>query len=108
MMEDKYLITPDDTLENAMRKIESNKHRSLIVVHDGRVVGVISDGDIRKALLMKRLLITRVGDIMKLNFAFMTHINPREAEDLFHKLGIFLVPVVNGAMGLKDIIVRDV
>ena len=58
----KYITESDSTIEEAWTKIEVNMHRSVIIVDNGKVVGTLSDGDLRKAMLARRLLaITGVG-----------------------------------------------
>ena len=41
-----YVVEPTDSLRTAMEKIEQNKHRVVVVVDEGRVLGTVSDGDI--------------------------------------------------------------
>jgi len=64
-----FVIAADASIETALAAIEANSHRSVIVVDaGGTVVGTLSDGDIRKALLNHRLLSTPVREVMNLNF----------------------------------------
>jgi CBS domain-containing protein len=110
MVEDKYLIGPDSSIEDALKKIDLNLRRGLVVVEDGKAIGSITDGDIRKAVLAHRLLITPVRDIMNPNFSrFMADNIPDEKTRIrvFTHRGIFLIPVVDYDMNLVDIIVRS-
>lgn len=101
-----YLIEPWNTIEEAWGKIEANHKRSLIVVENGKVVGTISDGDMRKAVLSKRLLNTPVREVMNINFISLTEERYPEAEKIFKEKDIFLIPVVNNDLRLVDIIAR--
>ena len=47
MTEDPITITPDDFLINAKEKMEGGKFHRLPVVTDGRLVGIITDRDLR-------------------------------------------------------------
>lgn len=108
-IDDKYTVGPDESIETALKKIDLNLRRSLVVVENGRAVGTITDGDIRKAVLSHRLLITPVRDIMNTNFSrFMSDNIPDEKMQIkiFARRGIFLIPVVDYEMNLVDIIVR--
>src|SRR5207248_5699784 len=62
-----YVVEPTDSLRTAMEKIEQNKHRVVVVVDEGRVLGTVSDGDIRRAYLHELLPIAPVSQIMQLN-----------------------------------------
>lgn len=103
-----YIISQDSSIEEAMVAIEDNRHHSLIVVdNQNRVLGAISDGDIRKMLISHRLLSTKVSDAMKKNIVFVTENNLNDAGQIFlqHSF-IFLIPVVDSKMKLLDIVAR--
>lgn len=93
------------TIEQALAKIESNLHRSVIVIdRDNRVVGTLSDGDIRKAILDHRLLSTPVGEIMNLNFVWLDRNHTQQAPELFEKYRLFIIPVLGLDNELVDIL----
>ena len=100
------ITSPGDTIEEAWRKIEHNFHRSLIVVDNNKVVGTVSDGDLRKAMLAKRLLSTPVKEVMNINFVYVKQDERNKAEKIFTEKDIFLLPVVDGALNLIDIIIN--
>ncbi|HQP32412.1 MAG TPA: CBS domain-containing protein, partial [Deltaproteobacteria bacterium] len=50
MTADPITIGPDEPLLQAVSAMERGRFRRLPVVKDGRVVGIITDRDIRKAL----------------------------------------------------------
>lgn len=101
-----YLIEPDNTIEEAWGKIAVNHKRTLIVIQEGKVVGSLSDGDMRKAILAKRLLNTPVREVMNINFVSLTEDEREKAEKLFVTKDIFLIPVVDEGMNLIDLIIR--
>jgi len=99
-----YVVAKVATLEEAMIQIEENAHRSVVVVDGRKVVGVLSDGDLRKAILDKRLLSTPVSEVMNVSFASVTPDTLEHAKDLFAKPYILLVPVVDSNLQLVDIL----
>lgn len=101
-----YITSLDATIEEAWTKIESNRHRSVIVIDGNKVVGTLSDGDIRKAMLSRRLLSTPVGEIMNMDFTSLREQEADRADGLFKKKDIFLIPVVDNNLNLVDIIVK--
>lgn len=101
----KYTVNENLSLKYAMMLIEKNQHRSLIVINDNNlVVGTMSDGDLRKAILSGRLLITKIKDIMNLNFIFLSEYDTTRAKKIFDEMHIFLIPVLNEEGKLVDII----
>lgn len=100
------IALPDDTIEEAWSKIEHNFHRSLIIVDNNKVVGALSDGDLRKAVLGKRILSTPVREVMNINFVYVKQDQRNKAGKIFIEKDIFLLPVVDDELNLIDIIIR--
>lgn len=101
----KYLVESTATLRDALALIEENRHRSLIVVHDGdTVVGSLSDGDIRKAMLKGHLLVTPVSDVMNTNFIALTEKEKDKAAGIFERDRIFLIPVIDARSKIIDVL----
>ena len=46
-----YLISKDIKVKDAMKKIDSLKPKILFVVEDGKLIGALTDGDVRRYLL---------------------------------------------------------
>ncbi len=103
---EKYIVDADSTIEDAWTKIESNRHRSVIVVKGNKIVGTLSDGDLRKAMLSKRLLSTPVRDIMNINFVSVKEDERDRAEEILKSHDIFLIPIVDEDLNLRDIIIK--
>jgi len=101
----KYTIKGEATLKQAMELIEENQHRSLIVVDDKEcVIGTLSDGDIRKAVLRDGLTITKVHSIMNLDFQYIKKGEEGKSEEIFLKTHVFLIPVIDRKGKLVDIL----
>lgn len=102
---EQYTVQGDATIEDALARIEKNSHRSVIVIDEGRkVIGTLSDGDIRKAVLNRRLLTTPVQDIMNLNFVWLSPGDTDRASELFQHYHIFLIPVLGPSNELLDVL----
>ena len=92
----KYVVLETDTLQTALLAIDNNLHRSVIITSaDNVVVGVLSDGDIRKSLLDGRLLSTPVHRIMNTDFIAIGPHQLAKARDILAQGHIFLFPVVD-------------
>lgn len=101
----RYMIVKNATIREAMEKIDANAHRTLIVVDDEeKVVGALSDGDIRKSLLRGQIMETVVEDIMNVNFVYLTEGSQEKAKERFRELHIIVIPIVDKAMKLLDIV----
>ena len=92
----RLIVHRHDTTETAMAAIEANQHRSVIVVDDHNVVvGTLSDGDVRKVILDRRLLSTPVHQVMNSNFIALGPHELSRAKALFDRMHIFLIPVID-------------
>jgi len=100
-------IESGSSIKDAMLLIEFNRHKSLVVVSKGKVTGVVSDGDIRKALLHQKLLSSPIDDIMNVNYIRLEKGNEDKVKDIFDKLEyVYIVPVVDDSNNLLKIISR--
>ncbi len=67
----KYTVSKEDTAYNALKKIEDNLLGTLIVLHQNKVVGMLTDGDIRKLLIAHNMLTIPVKHVMNRNYIFL-------------------------------------
>jgi CBS domain-containing protein len=96
MQPSKFIVRDTDTLEQAIVAIDSNLHRTVIVVNEHDiVVGTLSDGDVRKSVLDHRLLSTPVHKVMNMNFIALTEPEKGKAKSIFNEQHIFLIPVID-------------
>lgn len=98
-----YTVAASDTVRTAMEKIERNKHRVVVVIDDGKVVGTVSDGDIRRAFLHDVLPISPVSRIMQLNPQVTTETNPMKRAEILHSVQVTVLPVVTIDNTLLDV-----
>lgn len=99
-----FVVRQHDSLEAAMLTIEENRHRTVIVLDDDDVVvGTLSDGDTRKAILDRRLLTTPVEHVMNTNFVALGPDERDRAKEFFERDHLFLVPIVDGDGKLLEI-----
>ena len=57
-----FVISPNDTVYDALKLIDTNRKGFLIVVEDNKVVGALTDGDIRRAMLTGKTTSNLVAD----------------------------------------------
>lgn len=99
----RFVVQTHETLEAAMLLIEENEHRSVIVADGEVVVGTLSDGDVRKAILDRRLLTTPVEQVMHTNFLSLTPDERERARGLLQGGDFFLIPIVDDDGRLVDV-----
>lgn len=104
----KYCIGLDYTIKEAIERIDASKNRAVIVIDkEDKVVGVVSQGDIIRALCSGNNLYTHIDSIIKPNFFYLNNKNLDEAYRLFRKIKISLMPVIDENFKLTDVINLD-
>jgi perosamine synthetase len=96
----KFISNKEDTLLKAMEVINKNQHGVTFVVDiNNKLCGVITDGDIRRALLDNYKLDSKINKIMKDDFIFAY-----EGDSIKEKLDMCnrITPIVNRKMEIID------
>lgn len=99
-----FTVSVTDTIRTAMLKITANKHRAVVVLDGRKVVGTVSDGDIRRAFLKDVLPIAPVEKIMNMNCRTTRITDPVEQRKIIVREKVTLLPVVGEAGELLDVV----
>ena len=105
---EKYCINQDYTIKEAIEKIDSGKDRVAVVTNNvGKVIGILSQGDVIRALSAGKSLYSRVISIIQPSFLYLSRKDYEAAYKLFKKKKITLLPIVDEDFGLVDILTLD-
>ena len=103
----KFTILADQSIIAALKKMDEYALRNLIVLSDDYVVGILTDGDIRRAILRNINIGDEVRKAMKTPFIYLlVDDSPQEIVDTFQKEAISIVPIVDEDLKLKNIMTR--
>ncbi|MFH1983044.1 MAG: CBS domain-containing protein [Pseudomonadota bacterium] len=104
-----FKVSESATLLQAVEKIEKNRSRAAIVESDGKVIGVISEGDIMRALLQGANIHSPIESFIIYSFKYLTDRDLPQARKLFAKHLITLLPVLDDDFRLVGVItLRDI
>lgn len=102
----KILVSPNDTLLDSLAKMGEAALQVLLVVNKmGQLIGIITDGDIRRALLNGMDLNTRLNNVMNSNPRYLpvtTSIN--KAKELMQQYSIRHIPLLDDEGRVQDLI----
>jgi CMP-N-acetylneuraminic acid synthetase len=91
-----FIIHDHETLKSAMQRMTANRRGILMVCDsDNHLVGVLSDGDLRRALVDDALLVAPVANVM--NIDPIVARSDEEALELLKERSVVLVPVTDSA-----------
>ena len=104
----RYTIIKNSNLKDASSAIESIKDRAVLVIdEEKRIIGLISSGDIIRALISDVNIYSRVDNYLRTNFVYALEdekINKEKIEDIFLNQQLSLLPIVDKQMQLKSVI----
>jgi len=112
MLEELKNITIDenDTIKNSIKKLNLSGKRTLIVVDKkNKLLGTLSDGDIRKSILKVFNLNTKIKNLYQKNPLYLTEksYTNEEAKKLFISKKITLIPLINSKKTLTSFVSID-
>jgi len=106
----KLLVHNDITIVEAMKRLDETAEKVLFVVDkDAKLLGTLTDGDIRRYLLSGRNLQDSIADVYNKSPKFLSE-NDKSAEeirDIFLKYKLLLIPVVDQEKRIIDILYWD-
>lgn len=102
----RYCIDVRKSIIDAIRLIEENHKKMVIVVEERRLKGVVTDGDIRRYLLTSGDFTVSVGKIMSANPIYLHESDRDRAQQCMDENLIDGIPIVDDAGIVTDIIFR--
>lgn len=101
-------ISPSSSIQEGMRVINENSANVCLVLDEGTLVGVVTDGDIRRGLLRGEALESSISSVMQKDFVkVVPSTTVTEAVTVMRKRSLRQVPVVDDASKLIGLYVFD-
>ncbi|MBO6119321.1 MAG: CBS domain-containing protein [Lachnospiraceae bacterium] len=101
----KFCITKSFSVLETIEFISNNNERAVFVCDDcNKIIGVVSQGDIIRALISGISVYHNIKDIMNINFLYIKEYNLQIAYNLFKTKNITILPVINDNYEILNII----
>ena len=102
----KFLVDQDCSLISAMQKVDKSGLRSLVVIEKKKLLGTLTDGDIRRSILRTNNLSKTIKKIFnkKPAFVFENNFSIKKTKEIFEKKNCDIIPVINENRVVKDVI----
>ena len=101
------LIKKNSSLKSALKQLSKTGEKCLVVVtSDNKLLGTLSDGDVRKAILKGRYPKDKISEFYHKNCTFLKKENYslNQAREIFIKKRIDVIPVIEGFKKVVDVI----
>ena len=100
----KYTIQINSKIEDVIAKIKANGYRTVVILDGKKIMGVVSEGDILKAIINGADKKNLINKYVQINYKFLDKKDINEAASLIKKYNINLIPIVDKDMNLIDLI----
>lgn len=107
-MLEKYCVYEDYTIKEVLNQFESNNDRvAIVITKSKKVIGVVSQGDILRALSAGVDLYVEIRQIIRSSFLHLYSRNMEDAYAIFKKRKISLLPIIGYENELTGVITLD-
>jgi dTDP-glucose pyrophosphorylase len=100
----RLFINKDTLIREAIEKLDKTAQKILIVVENKKLIGVVTDGDIRRWILKSGDLSSSVKMIMNTTPVYLNEKNKAKANEIMKKFRIESIPLVNEYNEVIDVI----
>ncbi len=105
MKPEKYCVNETYTIKEVLQQLEQTQDRCVIVTSSaGKVIGVLSQGDIIRALLRGKNIYSSIHDVLNPSFLHLYENNLKRAYKVFKKYKISILPVISKENDLINVI----
>ncbi len=104
----KYIISNNSSIRESIKKIDKNKGGFILISnYNNQIIGIVTDGDIRRGLLKNHDLDQNIETCLNSNFLYVN--SDFSYENIYKKLDdkISFIPVLNDKDELVSIITKD-
>ena len=99
-----FLMNIDESIEIALQKIKANTHGIVFIAEKNKIVGCVTDGDMRATLLDKASLDIPVENVINRNFVYLLEEKASRENILkFLDAKIQVIPILNNNLELISV-----
>ena len=103
----KFVADENITIVEAMKLIDENAQGKLYVIRNGKLIGSLTDGDIRRSIIKRGMLTAPIKDAMNYNPKYVLESETDRADSIMKQKKIYSVPVIGTDKRIVDIIFSD-
>lgn len=100
----KLIINKEASIMEAMEKLDKGAKRILLVTYEKKLIGVVTDGDIRRWILKNNDISLKVELVMNSKPVVLFENNISNANNIMKSKSIEAIPIVNKSQEVIDII----
>ena len=108
MKNNNYLVKKTDSIETTLKKMNVNQLGTVFIQDNNKIIGIVTDGDVRRALLKKLKLTSEISKVFNKNFVYLVD-SQATRENILKLLDtrIKLIPILNKSHKLISIVTKN-
>tara|TARA_B100000989_G_scaffold237161_1_gene184070 strand:- start:997 stop:1746 length:750 start_codon:yes stop_codon:yes gene_type:complete len=105
----KFKIAPSKSIQEALTAIDSNGEGFLISVENNKVVGILTDGDLRREIIKNTNIQSPIKKIINKNFKFLQEddFSFDSLAKIFNTKEISFIPIIKKDMTFVNVITKE-
>ena len=100
----KLFVNKNESIIDTMKVLDETGKRAVLIVEDKQLIGIVTDGDIRRYILKSGDLNKEVFNIMNTNPITIQEIEIHRVKKIFREKFITLIPVVDKDNNIIDVL----
>ena len=99
-----FCVKKDETIINSIKVLDNTAKKIVLVLENERLIGVVTDGDVRRWILKNGSLEASVAHIMNIHPIYINENERYKAKEIFEDKQIEAIPVIDNERRVVDII----
>ncbi|MAM05820.1 MAG: sugar kinase [Flavobacteriales bacterium] len=103
-----YIVNRNENLNDVLKKIDKNEHGTIFIEDNMVIIGLATDGDIRRKLIKENKLTIKIYDCMNTNFIYLLEKDATK-ENILKLLDtrIRIIPILNNKKHLVSVVNKE-
>ena len=103
-----YIVNKNENLSSVLKKIDKNEHGTIFIEDNSVIIGLASDGDIRRKLIKENKLSIKISGCMNKDFVYLLE-KDASKENILKLLDtrIRIIPILSSDKNLVSVVTKE-
>ena len=103
-----YIVNKNENLSSVLKKIDKNEHGTIFIEDNLVIIGLATDGDIRRKLIKENKLSIKISECMNKDFVYLLE-KDASKENILKLLDtrIRIIPILNSEKNLVSVVTKE-
>ena len=103
-----YIVNKNENLSSVLKKIDKNEHGTIFIEDNSVIIGLATDGDIRRKLIKENKLSIKISECMNKDFVYLLE-KDASKENILKLLDtrIRIIPILSSDKNLVSVVTKE-